>query len=126
MNSINVEMSDDARDEFLKKHDEIKRKIAEALIYEGMKITPVNIEKLQQKAKAIIEEHKDISLFDERFCPHKVVAAEVDEKEMRLNLTIEVRDPILSITIPKEELEKWKPQMEKLLKELDDETNETN
>lgn len=103
---------------------EFKKKLYEALknsCATDMEVAAETIEALQQKAKAIIEEHKGISLFDERFYPYKVVAAEVDEKEMRLNLTFEVREPILSITIPKEELEKWKPQMEKLLKELEDE-----
>lgn len=125
MNSINVDMNDEARAKLQQMNVEFKQKLDEALknsCATDMEVTAETIETLQQKVKAIIDEHRDISLTDDdRFYPYKIIDAEVNEDNTGLNLTIEVPEPLLEIKIPKEELEKWKPQMEKLLKELEDE-----
>jgi uncharacterized protein YdcH (DUF465 family) len=124
MGSINVEMTDEARAKFLEMNDEFKKKLDEAVKNLGttdMEVTAETVERIKQEAVRMVKDHLNRSIDRDMPYPHKIISAELNEDNTGLNLTIEVPEPLLKITIPKEELEKWKPQMEKLLKGLDDE-----
>lgn len=124
MNSITIDMSDEARAKFLEMNDEFKKKLDEAVKNLGatdMEVSAETVDHIKQEAVRMVEEHLNRSIDRDMPYPHKIISAELNEQKNGINLTFEVPEPLLKITIPKEELGKWKPQMEKLFKELEDE-----
>lgn len=126
MNSINIDMSDEARAKLQNFHIEFKKKLDETL--KNLKATELEVssetvDHIKQEAVRMVKDHLNRSIDRDMPYPHKIISAELNEDKTGVNLTIEVPEPLLEITITKEQLEKYNLDIEKLLKELEDETN---